>query len=101
MGVYVPNYQYDVFVSYAHIDDEPLPGAEDGWISTFHSHLVKILAQQLGRSDIFSIWIDHRLRGNDPVTEEIQTVLKNSATILLFLSKGYLGSSWCRQELTF
>jgi hypothetical protein len=99
MGVYVPNYQYDVFVSYSHIDDEPLPGAEDGWISTFHSHLVKILAQQLGRSDIFSIWIDHRLRGNDPVTEEIQTVLKNSATILLFLSKGYLESSWCRQEL--
>lgn len=25
----------DIFVSYAHVDDEPLPGVEQRWVRTF------------------------------------------------------------------
>ena len=25
----------DIFVSYAHVDDDPLPGIQTGWVSTF------------------------------------------------------------------
>jgi len=31
---FVPPFEHDVFVSYAHVDDDPAPGADDGWVST-------------------------------------------------------------------
>ena len=30
---FVPGYNNDIFVSYAHVDNEPLPGVEEGWVS--------------------------------------------------------------------
>jgi hypothetical protein len=99
MPAYVPNYEHDVFVSYAHVDNESLLPGEKGWVHTFHSQLETLLKWNLGRPDNFSIWFDPQLRGNDPVTAEILDQLKNSATILIFLSKGYLASKWCQQEL--
>src|SRR5262249_14642657 len=51
------------------------------------------------RNDAFSIWWDETdLQGNDEVTTEICTALRQSATLLLVLSPGYLASQWCRQE---
>ena len=34
---FVPNYKHDIFVSYAHVDDEPFPGADKGWVTTLLS----------------------------------------------------------------
>jgi hypothetical protein len=58
MSTYVPNYQHDVFVSYAPVDDEPLIGAETGWITTLLNGLKVSLNQKLGRRDAFSLWQD-------------------------------------------
>ena len=99
MPAYVPNYEFDVFVSYAHVDDESM-GAVRGWVSTVIGYLKALMAQRLGRSDIFNIWFDRgELSGNDPITPEIHARLEKSATILIFLSPGYLASTWCQQEL--
>jgi len=59
MPVYVPNYQHDIFVSYAHVDNEPFAGAEKGWVTTLISNLKNELGRQLGRADAYSLWMDY------------------------------------------
>jgi hypothetical protein len=87
----------DLFVSYAHVDDAPVFGAK--WVSTLVQDLRKLLAQKMGRNEAISIWWDEiDLRGNHDVTSEIRTILRQSVTLLMVLSPGYLASQWCRQE---
>ena len=94
-----PEPGHDVFISYAHVDNAPLFGAEQGWVSTLVQDLRNLLAQKMGRAEAFSIWWDEiDLRGNDEVTPEIRTEVQRSATLLLVLSPGYLASRWCMQE---
>lgn len=95
---YVPSCEHDIFVSYAHVDNAPLAGAERGWVSTLIDELKKELARLLGRADAFSLWMDHELRGNEPVTPDIDDQLKKSATFVFIVSEGYLASHWCRLE---
>ncbi len=90
---------HDVFVSYAHIDNEPLPGIKHGWVTNFVEGLKITLAKEMGRKDKFSLWMDYeKLRGNHTVTPEIHSVLAEARTLVLFLSKSYLESSWCMDE---
>ncbi|HXP02517.1 MAG TPA: hypothetical protein VN808_00240, partial [Stellaceae bacterium] len=60
-GPYVPGFKYDVFVSYAHVDDRPLVGAELGWVSTLQRNLFMLLDRRLGRREDYSPFTDHRL----------------------------------------
>jgi hypothetical protein len=48
---YVSGYQHDVFVSYAHIDNEPL-GTERGWITNFVAYLKNLLDKGLGCREV-------------------------------------------------
>jgi hypothetical protein len=95
---YVPKYEHDVFVSYAHVDDEPEPGETKGWVTTLVSCLKTKLAQKLGRSDAFSLWMDHELLGHAGVSQQITGALERTATLVVILSPGYIASSWCRRE---
>jgi len=99
MSIYVPNYQHDIFVSYAHVDNVPFAGAEKGWVTTFISNLKNELGRQLGRADAYSLWMDYELRGNEAVTPDIDQQLNNTATLVLIWSRGYLASSWCQLEM--
>lgn len=40
---------YDLFISYAHLDNRPLSEGQKGWISSFHKSLEVRLGQLLGR----------------------------------------------------
>jgi hypothetical protein len=92
-----PQSGYDLFISYAHVDDAPVFGTR--WVSALLQDLRNLLAQKMGRPDAFSIWWDETdLRGNHAVTPEIRAMLQQSATMLMVLSPGYLASQWCRQE---
>lgn len=94
---FVPSYDHDVFVSYARIDDEPLVGAQRGWVTTLIHNLQTVVRQKLGSKD-FLIWMDHQLAGNRALNPAIMTTLSNTATLLVILSPGYLASEWCRRE---
>lgn len=89
----------DIFVSYAHVDNDPMPGVERGWVTLFVEGLKKSLAREIGRRDGFDLWMDYELRGNARVTSEIAQIVGGARTLLLFLSKGYLESQWCAREL--
>ena len=94
---FVPGYSHDLFVSYAHVDDEPLFGAQRGWVTTLVNNLETVVRQKLGFKD-FTIWMDHQLAGNQPLTPAIMSTLGNTATLLIILSPGYLSSEWCGRE---
>ncbi len=93
--------EYNIFISYAWVDNEIFPGADQGWVSTFVDALRKQLAREFGhRDEAERIWLDYeQMRGNDSVSPTIQSRLDASRTLLLVLSNGYLASAWCRQEL--
>lgn len=94
----VPGYQHDVFVSYAHNDNHPFEGFDQGWVSTFFHNLKKRLAMKLGQKDL-SVWMDHsELSGNGPLTTQIMQALRQTATFLVIVSPSYLESAWCKDE---
>ena len=104
--VFVPGYEHDVFVSYAHVNDLP-PRAQPqfatepgpGWVAMLVWHLTSELAQKIGRLEAFHIWFDQKdLRGNYHLTDEIADELKRSATLVAVRSPGYLASVWCKDE---
>lgn len=97
---FVPEMEHDVFVSYAHVDNQKASEQEKGWVDSFVENFRIALDQKLGRIGAASIWWDKtNLRPNDPVTSEIQGKVQKSATLLLILSQGYQESEWCQQEL--
>src|SRR5215210_1675457 len=88
--------EFPVFISYAHIDDEPFPPDEAGWISEFHRALETRLRQVAGRD--LKIWRDDRLAGNDRFWEEIRQRLDKSVLISV-LTPRYVQSESCLSEL--
>ena len=84
---YVPGYENDIFVSYAHVDNIPLSGISKGWVETFIDNLATKLAQKIGRTDLFKLWDDRLLAQNAPLTPEIVDALKSWFVPRNFLKK--------------
>jgi hypothetical protein len=89
---------YDIFVSYAHADDEIPAGARNGWVTTLVEELNKVLRRKLGGSGA-SIWMDHQLAANVNVLNTLLATLRSSRVLLLVMSPGYHQSVWCQREL--
>src|SRR5918996_6033307 len=88
---------HDIFISYAHIDNQHFSGVENGWIDYLHERLEMRLAQLLGRPP--SIWRDRKLAGNDVFNNAIMTELEKSAVIVSVFSPRYITSSSCCDEV--
>lgn len=89
-------FKQNLFISYAHIDNEPLTPGEKGWISRFHATLKAMLSMRMGQEA--TIWRDEKLQGNDVFSDEIVAHFKQSAAFICVLSSRYLSSEWCRRE---
>src|SRR5262245_49676968 len=90
-------FQYDVFISFAHIDNETLSKEQEGWIAMLHRALQVRLAQLLGENP--EIWRDPKLQGNDAFNQEILSTLLKARVLVSVLSPRYVKSDWCRKEL--
>lgn len=95
---FVPRRKYDIFVSYAHVDDKPLHGVKDGWVTFLVKSLKTKLAQKLGRSDAYKLWIDQELSRHVRITPQITDTLQETAILLVIMSPGYVASEWCQRE---
>jgi TIR domain-containing protein len=94
------DYEYDVFVSYARVDNVPVHPAELGWVDSFIDILGIDLGMKLGRREAFRIWYDEQhLRGNHEVDGHIPEQVKKSRLFLAILSPGYASSEFCQREL--
>jgi hypothetical protein len=90
------NFEQTLFISYAHIDDQPLDPGQKGWVTRFHGTLKAILSMRMGRE--VKIWRDDKLTGNDVFSSEIVAQFKQSAVLLSVITPRYLNSEWCTRE---
>ena len=89
--------EQSLFISYAHIDDQPLTAGQQGWITRFHGTLEALLSMRLGRQA--KIWRDEKLQGNDVFGDEIVAQFTKAAVLVSILTSRYLNSEWCTREI--
>ena len=90
-------FESDLFVSYAHIDDQALVEGQKGWISNLHRALEIRLAQLRGKQP--KIWRDPKLTGNDVFSDKLVDRVRQVALLVSVLSPRYVNSDWCTREL--
>jgi hypothetical protein len=94
---YVTGFKHDVFVSYAHIDndDSIFPG---GWITEFERRLRGALRIRLGDGDLTDICFDSGLGANERIERLIESV-SGSAVFLAIGSRTYVHRPFTLREL--
>src|SRR5262249_37922163 len=90
------NFEQNLFISYAHLDNQPLTPGAIGWITRFHATLKALLEMRMGRES--TIWRDDKLRGNDIFSDEIVSRFKQAAALVSIITPRYLNSEWCTRE---
>src|SRR4051812_47228618 len=94
---YLAQYDQDVFVSYAHIDNEPEASGAEGWVDVLVRLLEGEIHKRLGTREP-RIWVDRDLATNRPLSAELLTRVRRSALLVVIMSPSYLNSEWCRRE---
>ncbi|WGS88112.1 toll/interleukin-1 receptor domain-containing protein [Methylomonas sp. UP202] len=92
------NHKAQVFISYAHADNQTFDKGALGWVSNFVDHLTKAIPMKPGGKAV-SCWMDHRLEPQRAVDETLRARIQESACIVAFMSPAYLSSPWCRLEM--
>jgi len=90
-------FEKHLFISYAHLDNQPLSAEHQGWISRFHQSLEAMLSMRLGRKA--QIWRDAKLAGNDVFGDEILAQFPKTALFVSILTPRYIDSEWCAREV--
>ena len=86
-----------LFISYAHIDNQPITPEQQGWITRFHASLEALLSMRMGGKA--QIWKDEKLRGDHVFADEILDQFAQTAVLVSVLTPRYLNSKWCNKEV--
>ena len=89
-------FEKHLFISYAHIDNQPLSAEQQGWVSRFHASLRDMLSTRIGREA--EIWRHAKLSGNDVFADEIVAQFPKTALLVSVLTPRYVNSEWCTRE---
>jgi hypothetical protein len=90
---FVPQYYYDLFISYAHGDEAP----PFHWVSRFKAALEAELGGRLGRPP--AVWFDmERLNPGFQLDEKVRYDLGRTAVLLRLISPFYNNSGYCALE---
>jgi hypothetical protein len=95
----IPDFEYDIFISYAHVDNLTPTGKKNGWVNFFHKYLEFYLARKSGRYGQITIWRDKNLDGTQLFDDVISQKIRSSALFVALASKAYYESNYCRSEL--
>jgi hypothetical protein len=91
----VPGFQYDLFISYAYLDDTPWLREENGWVTEFVQTL-RVLLKREERN--FQEWFDPRIRTGSNFNLAIREAISGSAVLLCVLSPAFDDSPYCEKE---
>ncbi len=91
-SAYVPGFDEDIFISYAHIDNPPY----NQWVTALHTFLQYRVTQILGSN--VRVYRDLKLNGIDAFWEVLRERISRSAIFLPVLSPRYVRSDSCRKE---
>ena len=91
-------FEYDIFISYGHLDDEDPAGDLKGWVDLLAERLPRVVAGYLG--DKPRLWRDEEaLSRHIPLDEAILEGIARSRLFVPVVSTRYVKSKWCRREL--
>lgn len=88
----------DLYISYAHVDDQPLMHEKEGWISQFHRDL-EIRVQQLSGEPV-KIWRQSHTTGTTDPDPKVLQVLPGIKAMISVVSPPFVKSPACRTEVT-
>jgi hypothetical protein len=95
---YVPGFDFDVFVSYAHASDQRALGRITGWVTELKEELARYLTGRMAPAP--KLWIDHsELRRAGAYPQDIAQELRHSALLLTVNCEPYLESDFCTWEV--
>jgi hypothetical protein len=90
MSAFVPGFQHDLFISYAHEDDKR-------WVQAFEDELRDEVSRRLGMG--ISVWQDtSRIRAGENWQAAIQEGIEGTAAFMAIVSPRYQNSQWCARE---
>jgi len=88
---YLSGFAFDIFISYAHVDNLPVL-APKGWVAQFQQQLEVLLWKRIGRVVSVKIWWDPVLGGNHLFDKTIQEKIEASALFVALTSAGYMAA---------
>src|SRR4029453_8535109 len=94
---YLPGFEDDDFISYAHNDDDRYGPEDHGWVAQLHIDLAERIKTYLNASP--HLWRDCEIDGNDDFAQKIANRLTRTATLLSVISDNFLNRPWCRREV--
>jgi hypothetical protein len=93
---YIPGCKYDVFISYAHFDNEA-DTQDIRWVSRFQTDLKKALRQRLGMDP--DVFFDSRDLQAHHEIDGLAAEVSASAVFVPILSPSYIKREWTIKEL--
>jgi hypothetical protein len=87
-----------IFVSYAHADNQCVDDETRGWVT----HFVELLEKAINmkeRGGGVHCWMNHRPEEQRVANAELEQRIAQSQCVLAFLSPYYLSSKSCREEM--
>jgi serine/threonine protein kinase len=88
----------DIFLSYAHVDDQPVIAGRQGWITQLQRNL-KVRLEQLSGEEV-RIWPQSNPLGRSQVQPEIIERLPEVKTLVSVLSPPFARSEGCRGQVS-
>jgi hypothetical protein len=90
------SFKYDVFISYAHADDEPHHATEKKWVTVLCDALSSRYRSRTG--DPLRVWRDPLLRPGQVFDPVILERVRESAILLPIVSPSFIKSDYCLKE---
>ncbi len=94
---YIEEFEHDVIVSYAHVDNLPDREGDKGWVEHFEHQLSVRLLKRFGEQ--VDVWRDPKLNRAELFDDVIQKVVLNSGIMVSLLTSRYLKSDYCAREI--
>ena len=95
----IPGFDYDIFISYVHTDNESETFDGDGWIDQFYKYLDTKLNKH---SKEIKIWWDSKnLDRSEVFDNSIAEAIERSAIMICLYSRLYPQSEYCLKELDY
>jgi cellulose biosynthesis protein BcsQ len=93
------DFESDIYISYAQLDNERGPSETTAWVEAFQQALELELARLTGSREAVKIWRDMKLIGDDYFDDVISQQISASKIFIPILSPAYLRSKACMREL--
>lgn len=95
---YLTSFNDDVFISYAHFDDDRILREKEGWVLKLYRELVNRVRVRLGKDP--GVWLDQdEIRNHEDFANKISRRLKTTGILLSIVSPSFLQREWCQREL--